>query len=74
MTVDRTLIVFVRAPAISAVKRRLAAGIGPLAAHRGHYAARHLAAPLAIGGFPPSSHFTAQSCQKVMWAISSKIV
>ena len=34
MTVDRTLIVFVRAPAIGAVKRRLAAGIGPLAAHR----------------------------------------
>ena len=34
MTVDRTLVVFVRAPAIGAVKRRLAAGIGPLAAHR----------------------------------------
>lgn len=34
MTVDRTLIVFVRAPAIGAVKRRLAAGIGALAARR----------------------------------------
>lgn len=34
MSTGRTLIVFVRAPAIGAVKRRLAAGIGPLAARR----------------------------------------